>query len=514
MNPKNILFFHTYHGRLRMLSEMQTEILLKHLTAGDHVSIVMDYQDIMKSQMLFHNIESKGYIYRCVIQKMQNLLLPYEKQITYIDASSVIDTSQATVLSNVVFNNIEELKKYSYKDIPIGKGIASYLISLYREHQYDTFGNVKEVSKILKVSMDLVDIVNYLLEREKIDLVYVFNGRTACYSPVVLCSEKKGISYVVYEFAFTADKYHLSYNSIPHNIDYRYQEMLDLWNEPSVDKEAKEKMGSSFFENTRKGVSLLEASFLELQRENEFFDFIGKKEVICFFNSSIDEFASVPSWEKYVHVFDDEVDAIYSICKTYEKDFTKQFILRVHPNLKFLQNSQIIALKQLEGLSNLVIYPAESSVFTYGLIDLADKVITFGSTIGVEACFWGKPSICLGLAFYQYLDVSYIPKTKEELFELLNNKSLPAKPQSNTFIYGYWALTLGESYEFKEKGYYLDDFYVLSRKQKVVALFKIIFSRGFIYKFRLFFRRDFYQKLKIASYRTNLLRKLFPWMKI
>ena len=57
--------------------------------------------------------------------------------------------------------------------------------------------------------------------------------------------------------------------------------------------------------------------------------------------------------------------------------------------------------------------------------------------MGVEACFWGKLSILIGKAFYEDLDCCYIPKTHQELFELLCF-DLDLKDKNNSLKYGYW----------------------------------------------------------------------------
>ena len=80
-------------------------------------------------------------------------------------------------------------------------------------------------------------------------------------------------------------------------------------------------------------------------------------------------------------------------------------------------------------------------------MEQSETVITFGSTVGVEACYWGKPSILLGMALYQGLDCCYIPSSHEDVINWLREEKLPAKLKNGALLYGNWELNRG--YKFK-----------------------------------------------------------------
>lgn len=98
--------------------------------------------------------------------------------------------------------------------------------------------------------------------------------------------------------------------------------------------------------------------------------------------------------------------------------------MRVHPNLAGTQQSYLDLLSSLNH-SKFIVIPAESKISTYSLLFKCDKVITFGSSVGVEATYWGKPSILLGTCFYKHLDVAYMPETTDHLLELLESELQP-----------------------------------------------------------------------------------------
>ena len=114
--------------------------------------------------------------------------------------------------------------------------------------------------------------------------------------------------------------------------------------------------------------------------------------------------------------------------------------MRVDPNLKNLPYHYHQGLYKL-SYPNLSIIPADSDISTYSILDAADKVIVFGSTMGIESCYWGKPTINLAYALYENMDVTYYPKTKEELFDLIDSKDLQPKNSNNALLYGLYYMS-------------------------------------------------------------------------
>ena len=124
----------------------------------------------------------------------------------------------------------------------------------------------------------------------------------------------------------------------------------------------------------------------------------------------------------------------------YKNDKTKHFTLRIHPNLKGLPFHYHMGLYEL-NYPNLTVIPADSDISSYALIDAADKVITFGSTMGIESTYWNKPSISIGFAFYRSLNVVYTPKNEDELWKLIDNKELPPIDSERCLPYGFFYMS-------------------------------------------------------------------------
>ena len=130
------------------------------------------------------------------------------------------------------------------------------------------------------------------------------------------------------------------------------------------------------------------------------------------------------------------INKILTIMSPY-KDYI--FYIRVHPNLKNIMYKYHTDIYLLESkYKNVRVIPADSEISTYALLENCNKIITFGSTVGIEATYWGKPSILIGKSMYMNLDVTYNITDEKSLVNLLLEENLKAKPISNTLKYGYF----------------------------------------------------------------------------
>ena len=96
-------------------------------------------------------------------------------------------------------------------------------------------------------------------------------------------------------------------------------------------------------------------------------------------------------------------------------------------------------LKLAEQYNNVTVIPGDNSISSYDLMDVADKVVVFGSTMGLEASYWGKPVILLAGASYYYSGLCYVPKTPEELTSLLV-KQLKPKDNAEAIKWGFYMM--------------------------------------------------------------------------
>ena len=78
---------------------------------------------------------------------------------------------------------------------------------------------------------------------------------------------------------------------------------------------------------------------------------------------------------------------------------------------------------------------------------VADTVVTFGSSIGIEAVFGGKPSVLLGPSFYSQLKGPYLANSHQHAIELLSDDLMPAA-EHEALMYGFWQNTHGIPFRY------------------------------------------------------------------
>ena len=111
-----------------------------------------------------------------------------------------------------------------------------------------------------------------------------------------------------------------------------------------------------------------------------------------------------------------------------------------------MDNADLRRLRNIQS-PNLFLIEPDSSISSYELLDHATTVLTFGSTVGIEAAFWGKPSVLAGPALYEALGSVYLPRTHDEVIELLTQELLPLD-RLGALQYAFYWQSLGEEFRY------------------------------------------------------------------
>jgi len=339
-------------------------------------------------------------------------------------------------------------KNLKYKDYSVGEAAISSYISKSRDR------DLVNVEK--SFIMDLVrnDIIFYnaldrFFQEKKIDKVYNFNGRNSYQKAVLSISNKYDIDCINKEVARPGGYLETFKNVLPHDINAKTNLINEAWNKSELKIGERRKIGASFFEKKINSESLNDKVYTKDQIKNQLPIGINyTKKTYVLFTSSDDEFAAVGK-EYDNPLFKDQNDGIKYIIEIFSKILIDcNLVIRMHPNLKGIQFDYVQDLREMgENLSNVnVIFP-ESPVDTYALLKIAEKVIVFGSTIGVEATYWKKPVILLGKSFYCKMDIAYMPDNKKDIIALLTDKLQP-KSNEDALKLGYYFLSGGEKTKY------------------------------------------------------------------
>lgn len=341
------------------------------------------------------------------------------------------------------FYNPEDLFNYKYKNLNSGLTTLSTLITIVRDSKPNlpTFQDM--IKKMIKTNIAIYESIYELLKEISPDLFYFFNGRTNSRYPAITASKELGIKFFIQESAGILENYDLFENNGPHSLDYMIEKASNYWKDFDSSEENK-KQAEKWFETRRGGKAQTWYSFTDTQKLNKLPQNFDKAKVnIAIFISSDDEFECTPEWR--MDIFRDQNITIQKLINLIDDD-GYHFYLRVHPNLKSLDNYQTRGIKNLFA-HNLTIIDADADIDSYYLLDSCDKVVHFGSTMGIEAVYYNKPSIILANTLYEGC---YKPTSFEEAVKLIKDREL--KPLSNkaALQFAYWQETSGIPYKYYE----------------------------------------------------------------
>jgi hypothetical protein len=435
--------YYNYHA-LIVLNEAQ-----RLIEEGNEIDILMCGGGVDRC---YGNMTGdKSMCKSCIVMQKQwvKKLSPKYRVLYYKD---FIPTNHSKV-SNFEYSSPEDIKEITYKGVKIGYGAYSSYVSRTRnlnplmDSSFRNFFN-----EILKTQCTLTDLLENYVNKESPDSVMVFSARHFEVRPFYDYPLAVNLNVMCLEAGFTLRRdVYMGFNYgkfQPHSIEFHNEFMLKQWEESTFEKKERIKIGQEFFERKRNNISaggLVYTANQELGILPEKWD--NNKRNIVIFNSSEDEFVAVGDEYSKKAFFPNQFIGINNILELLKGEKDIHIYIRVHPaqrNVQYKYHHDLYKLS--EKYENVTVIKATEKVSSYTLIDHAEKIIVFGSTIGIEAVYWNKPVILLAGALYYYLDQCYIPKSIDELKDVLISKLEPKK-SLNATIFGYYMLT--------ERGYEL-----------------------------------------------------------
>jgi len=388
------------------------------------------------------------------------------------------------------FDNVEQIKSIVYRDVYIGYGILSLYLSYTRDLDIINMDGFKKYfTPIISEICDYVDYVYDFFNQIKPDEVISFNGRLFDNRLFYDVAKALGIKYTALEVMFgNGDrgkplKKVRFIGGLPHSIKVVTQKINDLWTDSPLSDDEKKEIATSFYTKRREGKYDLDTVYISDQIQGvlpEGFDITQKN--IAIFNSSEDEYSAVGGeWDDTI--FKSQYEAIDYILQRSSPDI--HYYLRIHPHLKGVKYKAHMELYSLSKYPNLTIIPPESEVSTYDLMDACEKVVTFGSTMGVESAFWGKTSVLLRRSMYENLDICYQALRKEDVMPLLEGKLEP-KPQLGALKFAYYVLDREYGVEKSNIDIDIEEKTFLGRIFQFTPYFKIWGSQ-FLYQIAYFY---------------------------
>ena len=433
----------------------ETEMLLNHKEKGDEIYFLRcsGMNGVGCGNLL---AMSEGTCKHCQEkQKMFHRISGLDKYIKeYIDVEQRMPQKEYFGFHR--YENIEELMELEYQGNDIGRGIAAIIVSQFRDSEPELTDEIQDViHRYSNMLVNYIDTLERLVAEYRFDITYVFSGRFPFHRATLRVMQKNHVDIYVSEVALTLGKYRLTYNQYPHGEMVDHTMADQVWSN-GLSYEEKERLAAQWYIGRQTGDSLIHKEFHFVRDQKEgVLDCIKEGSLnIAVFISSEDEYVTIKEQECY---FKNQNEVLQQIAQT-KWDIPVNFIVRVHPNLRGLENAQTRGLREIRG-DCITVIPAESPVSTYQLVRQCDLVLTFISTMGIEACFARKPVIVLGYAFYSKLLNTVMPQNHAELCEAINHFAIEDYHIEENYIaalkYAWWMMTLGVEFKhYVQEGLY------------------------------------------------------------
>lgn len=420
--------------------ETSFELAKRHLDLGDEVHFHFLGHDVPYLEH-YHLGRFESLLFRRWMPEQLAARLIKHPRLNFVGRAVLPIASHRFTLPD----SMEALKGFEYRGADVGMGVASSLISRTKNSHFDPSKNSKVVADALAGSMAVYDYAHALLSEVKPDKVYIFNGRLCHPRAALRAAQHLGIPVGIHDRGADTTKFFEEEFS-PHDRK-RVQELASrTWAGVQKDPGAIEK-AKAWYQERRDGRPRDWYSFTSRQVRSLLPDLAPGKRVVTYFSSSDDEFAAIGEsyswvgWDDQLHAAKGLIDVALSI-----EDV--QLVIRLHPHLTRKHPDDLRRWLSLGGLSpSLTILAPESPVDTYALLDASDVVVTGGSTVGIEAVHWGRPSVLMGPSEYDAFGAVHIAQSREAVEKLLRTSKLSVEPAS-ALPYGYHRATFGKSFQY------------------------------------------------------------------
>ena len=421
--------------------ETELDIAQQHLDAGDEVQF---FNCTGKLANCDFNVErSQDRCDDCIGRRKMGLDM-LSPQLGKANCQSFDSTDTTGLKTN--FDSVQELIEYRIDNFDIGYAALSSIVSLCRDPEPNLVEQSKTLKRFLVSAFQTYRQAVDYLSNSNFDRVYVFNGRFAAMRAVFRACQKMKVDCYLHERGCDGEHYELFENHLPHNLVEIEKAIHRLWDKADELPE-RELIASQWFLDRVNRVEKVWHSFVKDQESGRLppgFD--SQKKNVSIFCSSDDEFVAIgDAWRN--SIYPNQVTAIAKIAADMLAAQPETVLyLRVHPNLRQVDNQR---KRDMLGLKfeNLKIIPPDATVDTYELIRQSNTIVSFGSSVGSEAVFWGKPSVLLGPCFYQNLGGVYRSTSHSETIQLLTEDLSPLD-KLGALKYGFWFQTRGHKHKY------------------------------------------------------------------
>lgn len=308
--------------------------------------------------------------------------------------------------------------------------VESVFVSKFRIHLTDKTSRVLKHSytKLHLAYHSMLESLRTIVRERKYNEVWTFNERGINCGAAIECAKQEGLPYGAFELCGRDYKVTVAYNSSVFTSQFwsiEYRKLISSTSRKQV------MQGKAFFEAKLRGEWTNDRVYQTPKAVPVDLQNLGLVDVL-FLYSSEDEFAALgESWKRF---FSSQEE----VCVFVKKNFPGWNIaVRFHPNQAGIPKNTLKEKISLLKQNGIRVFEPKSEISSYELLSNAKVIVTFGSTIAIEAVYQGRKVVQVDKYLYSDLRIISQANSYTELLEFLNNPSKITKKRFRALGMGY-----------------------------------------------------------------------------
>lgn len=291
---------------------------------------------------------------------------------------------------------VKGLKYQSFSDL--GWSVISSAASMTRDSQVAPATHRRLFVQLCAAAILVYEKTKALIDELAPSEVMLFNGRFATTRAVIHAAQACGVPWRMHERGGDIHRYWIA-DFMPQDQDAFQNLVLASWR-GDQDRAS----GHQFFQSRRQRIEHGWHSYTKMQEYGRLPEAMRQPgEWVSFFTSSEDEMFAVGESLQNPR-FPTQMDALLAIAEAVASVPGVRLCVRVHPHVAQKSAADQRKWANLRIGDVLVIGP-EDRCDSYALMERSRIVAAYGSTIGIEATYWRRPSLLFTRSFYDRLNV-------------------------------------------------------------------------------------------------------------
>ena len=367
----------------------------------------------------------------------------------------IINSERAEQFAEAAKLSTQDLLALKLDDFEIGSSTLASLTNIIRTDPtlipYNQFGH--QIRAIISSGVSVYESAIIEFSKSKPDNVVVFNGRFVHDAAVTAAAECLNIPVYFHERGCDEHQYSLR-PFRPHNFKRLVAEAESVWSSSTLGDSAKCDLAEKWFESRISegfgGGWVSYSSHFNRSKDLGLLEELGiePNKYVLFATTSDDEYAFVHSSIRRAFTWSDQ----FSLVKDLEnilRDDDRKLVVRLHPNLTTKDTGLVKEWERLaRSMPNVIFVSPDTDVDSYKLVKYSDAVVSVGSTLGLEALYMGKATICCAQSLYSQIDGCMLVNTAQEMNDALTTCDFPEVCGRSVFKLGYFLATHGNRFKF------------------------------------------------------------------